>query len=60
MRGDEVEVIPIFDFDYSPGLDPSGRVLGRLEPTGCRPTFVDHIKELGIEFEERIFGGNPE
>ena len=57
VKGDEIEVIPIFDFDYSAGLDPSGRVLGSLKPTGYRPTFVGHIKDLGIEFEERIFGG---
>jgi pilus assembly protein CpaF len=58
--GDDIEVTPIFDFDYSPGLDPSGRVLGVLRPTGYRPHFVEHIKELGIEFEERIFGGTNE
>jgi pilus assembly protein CpaF len=58
--GDDIEVLPIFDFDYSPGLDASGRVLGVLRPTGYRPRFIEHIKELGIEFEERIFGGNPE
>ncbi len=57
VKGDHVEVIPIFDFDYSAGLDESGRVLGSLKPTGYRPHFVDHIKDLGIEFEERIFGG---
>jgi len=57
VTGDEIEVTPIFDFDYSPGLDASGNVLGRLVATGYRPTFVDHIKELGIEFEERIFEG---
>jgi len=56
--GDEIEVTPIFDFDYSPGLDASGRVLGRLVPTGYRPRFIDHIKELGIEFEDRIFEGS--
>jgi pilus assembly protein CpaF len=55
VRGDEVEVTPIFDFDYSAGLDASGRVLGSLKPTGYRPGFVDHIKEMGIDFEERIF-----
>ncbi|MFP5578901.1 MAG: CpaF family protein [Acidimicrobiia bacterium] len=58
--GEDIEVTPIFDFDYSPGLDASGRVLGVLRPTGYRPHFVEHIKELGIEFEERIFGGNQE
>ena len=57
VKGDHVEVIPIFDFDYSAGLDEDGRVLGSLKPTGYRPTFVSHIRDLGIEFEDRIFGG---
>jgi pilus assembly protein CpaF len=60
VTGEDIEVTPIFDFDYSPGLDASGRVLGVLRPTGYRPHFVDHILELGIEFEERIFGGSNE
>ncbi len=56
VRDDEIEVFPIFDFDYSEGYDEDGRVLGTLKPTGYRPTFVDHIKDMGIEFEDRIFG----
>lgn len=56
VRNDEIEVFPIFDFDYSEGYDEDGRVLGSLKPTGYRPTFVDHIKDMGIEFEDRIFG----
>ena len=57
LRGDEIEVIPIFEFDYSQGVDRDGRVLGALRPTGYRPAFVDHIHDMGIEFEDRIFGG---
>src|SRR3546814_20575019 len=38
--GDDIEVIPIFDFAYSPGLDPSGRVLGLLRPTAHTPPYV--------------------
>ena len=57
VKGDDIEVTPIFDFDHSPGFDRDGRVLGSLKPTGYRPTFVEHIKDMGIEFEERIFGG---
>ena len=56
VRNDEIEVLPIFDFDYSAGYDTDGRVLGSLKPTGYRPHFVDHIKDMGIEFEDRIFG----
>ncbi len=58
LRNGEIEVFPIFDFDYSEGYADDGRVLGSLKPTGYRPTFIDHIKDMGIEFEERIFGGD--
>ncbi|WP_436793077.1 CpaF family protein [Actinospongicola halichondriae] len=58
VRGDEIEVTPVFDFDHSPGFDADGKVLGSLKPTGYRPVFVDHIHDMGIEFEERIFGGD--
>ncbi|MGK2930122.1 MAG: CpaF family protein [Acidimicrobiales bacterium] len=56
VRNEEIEVFPIFDFDYSKGYAEDGRVLGTLEPTGYRPTFIEHIKDMGIEFEDRIFG----
>ncbi len=58
VRSEEIEVIPVFEFDHSPGFDKDGRVLGTLKPTGYRPGFVDHIHDMGIEFEERIFGGD--
>ncbi len=57
VKDGEVDVIPIFEFDYSKGLDDNGRIQGSVKPTGYRPTFVDHIKDMGIEFEDRIFGG---
>jgi pilus assembly protein CpaF len=57
VKNDEIEVTPIFDYDHSKGFDSEGRSLGNLKPTGFRPTFVDHIHDMGIEFEERIFGG---
>ena len=57
VRNDEIEVTPIFEYDHSKGFDEEGRSLGNLKPTGFRPTFVDHIHDMGIEFEERIFGG---
>ena len=57
VKSDQVEVTPIFDFDYSQGYADDGRVLGSLKPTGYRPHFVEHIRDMGIEFEDRIFGG---
>jgi hypothetical protein len=37
MEGDIVTLQDIFTFDYSAGLDASGRFLGRPRPTGLRP-----------------------
>ncbi len=54
VNGDTVDVMPIFSFQNA-GMDDDGNVLGGLKPTGYRPTFVEHIRDMGIEFEERIF-----
>ena len=58
VRDQEIEIFPVFEFDYSEGYDEQGRALGSLKPTGHRPGFVDQIRDMGIEFEERIFGGD--
>lgn len=33
----------------------AGRVLGRLRPTGWRPTFMDHIRAAGIDLPSSVF-----
>ena len=44
-----------FVFDYSAGVDASGRFLGKPIPTGVRPRFIDHFAELGIAVSPSIF-----
>lgn len=59
MEGDIVTLQDAFVFDYSAGLDASGKFLGRPMPTGVRPRFVDHFAELGISLSPAVFGSSP-
>ncbi len=55
MEGEVVTMQDLFLFDYAPGLDESGRQLGRIKSTGIRPKFAKRLTELGIEFAPEIF-----
>nr|WP_237762690.1 CpaF family protein [Arthrobacter sp. ERGS1:01] len=56
MEGDIVTLQDAFVFDYSAGVDATGRFLGKPIPTGVRPRFVDHFAEVGIQVPANIFG----
>lgn len=56
MEGDIVTLQDAFVFDYSAGVDASGRFLGKPIPTGVRPRFTDRFAELGIRVSPHIFG----
>ncbi|SDD87521.1 CpaF family protein [Auraticoccus monumenti] len=56
MEGETVTLQDAFLFDYSAGVDASGRFLGRPVPTGVRPRFTDRFDELGISVSPRVFG----
>jgi pilus assembly protein CpaF len=56
MEGQTVTLQDAFLFDYSAGLDASGRFLGRPVPTGVRPRFTDRFAELGITLSPAVFG----
>ncbi|OMH27782.1 pilus assembly protein CpaF [Tersicoccus phoenicis] len=59
MEGEIVTLQDAFVFDYSAGVDPNGRFLGKAIPTGVRPRFTDRFRELGIELSPRVFGAAP-
>jgi pilus assembly protein CpaF len=59
MEGDVVTLQDVFLFDYSAGLDPQGRFLGKAIPTGIRPRFLDRFAELGIQVSPAAFGVAP-
>jgi pilus assembly protein CpaF len=56
MEGQTVTLQDAFLFDYSAGVDASGRFLGTPVATGVRPRFTDRFAELGIMVSPHIFG----
>jgi pilus assembly protein CpaF len=59
LEGDVVTLQVAFVFDYSAGVDASGRFLGKPIPTGVRPRFTDRFAELGIPISPAVFGATP-
>jgi Flp pilus assembly CpaF family ATPase len=55
MEGEIVTLQDAFSFDYSPGYDSDGRLLGRVEPTGVRPRFAERIADAGIQLPVSLF-----
>jgi pilus assembly protein CpaF len=56
MEGDTITTQDIFEFDYSAGVDATGRFLGSIEPTGIRPRFTQRLKDVGIDLPPAVFG----
>jgi pilus assembly protein CpaF len=56
MEGETVTLQDAFLFDYSAGVDASGRFLGRPVSTGVRPRFTERFADLGITVDPRVFG----
>ncbi|MEX5717733.1 CpaF family protein [Geodermatophilus maliterrae] len=56
MEGETVTLQDAFLFDYSAGVDASGRFLGRPVSTGVRPRFSERFADLGIAVDPRVFG----
>jgi pilus assembly protein CpaF len=56
MEGETIQLNDLFTFDYDAGMDPSGRFVGGLEPTGLRPSFERRLHNLGFELSHELFG----
>ena len=56
MEGDTITIQDIFTFDYKAGFDADGRFAGTVRPTGIRPRFSEHLKDLGVELPAGVFG----
>ncbi len=54
MEGDVIVMQDIFVFEQT-GFE-SGKVIGRLKPTGIRPKFMDRIEAANIRLPPNIFG----
>jgi pilus assembly protein CpaF len=59
MEGQTVTMQDVFLFDYSAGIDSTGRFLGKPLPTGVRPRFAERFTEMGIQISPHVFG-DPE
>src|SRR5215208_2580747 len=66
MEGDVVTTSDVFVFRRR-GIAPSGRVLGRFEPTGVRPRFADRLARARAELQrwdqlaaQVVGGGGPD
>lgn len=58
MEGEIVTLQDVFLFDYSAGMDPQGRFLGKPVSTGIRPRFLDRFAEVGISVSPAVFGAD--
>jgi len=54
MEGDTILLQDIFLFKDAGSKD--GKLLGRLEPTGVRPKFIDRIQLAGLQLGPETFG----
>lgn len=48
MESDVITLQDVFVFDYSAGLDETGRFKGIIKPTGIRPNFLTKLQDMGI------------
>jgi len=55
-EGEIVSISDLFAFDFAAGLDEDGRHQGALLPTGLRPGFAEHLRDVGIELPARLLG----
>jgi len=59
MEGDIITLQDIFRFEQE-GIDEHGRIIGRLEATGIRPSFVEGFAQAGISLSGGLFKNVPE
>lgn len=56
MEGEVITLQDIFVFEQQ-GVDETGKILGRLRPTGIRPKFFEKFEVSGIKLPPDLFKG---
>ncbi|MCK9518272.1 MAG: CpaF family protein [Dehalococcoidia bacterium] len=56
MEGDTITLQDIFLFKLD-RVDEDGKVIGRMQPTGIRPSFLSKFSLAGIEVPNHLFAG---
>jgi pilus assembly protein CpaF len=60
MEGDIITLQDLFLFDFGAGIEEgTGKYLGRLKATGIRPTFSEHLQDMGIRLPADLFDPEP-
>ncbi len=54
MEGEVITLQNIFEYEKR-GVDPQGKVLGKLKATGIRPRFAEKLKLAGVYLPEELF-----
>ena len=54
MEGDIITMSDLYEFDHAAGIDFEGKTLGKLIPTGLRPSFMTLLAEKGIVVGHRL------
>jgi pilus assembly protein CpaF len=57
MEGDVIVLQDLYLYDYSMGIDASGRFLGELKSTGIRPAFSERLANYGVNLDHSLFQG---
>jgi pilus assembly protein CpaF len=55
MEGDVITLSDLYTFDYGAGVDVDGRFQGTVQATGIRPTFTQHLRDIGIDLPAAMF-----
>jgi pilus assembly protein CpaF len=55
MEEDVITLQPLFEFKLQ-RIDSDGTVVGAIEPTGLRPSFLDKFERHGITLSPQMFG----
>ena len=59
MEGDIITLQDLMLFDYGMGVNEDGTYLGRLKATGIRPSFSDHLENMGVPLPAELFAPEP-
>lgn len=57
MEGELVVLTDVFKFVQT-GVDPDGKVIGELRPTGIRPNFMPRLEAAGLKLGAEVFATN--
>lgn len=55
MEGETITLQDVFLFDFSSGIDESGKFKGKLKSTGIRPKFTQRLQNQGLTLPSDIF-----